>query len=241
MNPMIPVHVAGGTLALLAGFAALFLFAKGGRLHALAGNAFFFAMLVMAGTGALVASLIPERGTAVIGLITCYLVATSWMTARRRDGRAGTFERAAFATIVALGLTQLTLSVMAASAANGRVDSLPAGAHFPFVVIAFIAAALDFGFIRRGVLTGRQRIGRHLWRMCAALAIAAFSFFLGQQKVMPEWMQGSPWLFVPPLATLAAMIFWILRVRFAKAWLRPALRRPRDPGSPPGAEPLRAA
>jgi hypothetical protein len=94
--------------------------------------------------------------------------------------------------------------------------------HFPFAGLMILAAALDLNFILRRRISARQRIARHLWRMCAALLIAAFSFFLGQQKVMPEAIQGSPLLFLPPLATLGAMIFWILRVRFAKAWRRAA-------------------
>ena len=72
------------------------------------------------------------------------------------------------------------------------------------------------------------------WR--TALLIAAFSFFLGQQKVMPVAIQGSPWLFVPPLATLAAMVFWIFRVRFAQAWSG----RPRQSAVQITAEPARA-
>ena len=89
-----------------------------------------------------------------------------------------------------------------------------------------MAAALDLNVLLRGRVERHQRIARHLWRMCAALLIAAFSFFLGQQKVMPEAIQGSPWLFVPPLATFAAMLFWIFRVRFARSWTGGARRRP---------------
>jgi hypothetical protein len=33
--------------------------------------------------------------------------------------------------------------------------------------------------------------------------------------VTPDVIQGSPALFVPVLAVLAAMIFWIFRVRFS--------------------------
>src|SRR5688500_15162782 len=92
VNPLIPIHITGGAVALLAGAAALFIARKGTPLHARAGNAFFAAMLVLGGTGAVIAALKPERGTIVIGLLTCYLVATSWATARRRDGMAGRFE-----------------------------------------------------------------------------------------------------------------------------------------------------
>ena len=217
MNYLIPFHIAGGSAALIAGGVALFLARKGAKLHAQAGTLFFAAMLVLAGTGAVMAAVEPERGTTVIGLLSCYLVVTSWMTVRR-DGAAGRPEVAALVFATGLAITMLSLGLIGLAAPDGRVDSLPAAIHFPFAALAGLAAALDLNFILRRRLSGRQRIGRHLWRMCAALLIAAFSFFLGQQKVMPEAIQGSPFLLVPPFATLAAMIFWIFRVRFARAW-----------------------
>lgn len=218
MNPLIPFHIAGGTAALVAGGVALFLARKGMRLHAQAGTIFFAGMLVLGGTGTVIALMKPERGTAVIGLLVCYLVTTSWRTARRREAIAGGEEWLSLAVASALALVMLTLGLIGLAAPNGRVDSLPAAVHFPFAALMALAAALDLNFILRGRLDRRQRIARHLWRMCAALLIAAFSFFLGQQKVMPEAIQGSPWLFLPPLATLAAMLFWIFRVRFARTW-----------------------
>ena len=218
MNLVIPIHIAAGTAALAAGGLALFAAHKGSRFHAQSGTLFFAAMLVMAGTGALMAALKPERGTMIVGLLTCYLVATSWATARRRDGAAGGWELAGLAAASALAVAMLSLGLIGLASPNGRVDSLPAAVHFPFAALAALAAALDLNFVLRRRLSARQRIGRHLWRMCAALLIAAFSFFLGQQKVMPEAIQGSPWLFLPPVATLAAMLFWIFRVRFARRW-----------------------
>jgi uncharacterized membrane protein len=214
-------HVTAGSLALFAGAAALSA-GKGGRLHARAGTAFFAAMLAMAGSGAAIAASISERGTAVIGLFTCYLVTTSWVTARRRDGMAGSFERAGLAVALACAAAMLAFGVLASSA-NGKFDSLPAAAHYPFAFLAALAAGLDVNFILRGRLERRQRIARHLWRMCAALAIAAFSFFLGQQDEFPAAWRGLAIWFVPPLAVLAAMVFWLVRVRFAAAFGR---RRP---------------
>ena len=236
MNDLIPIHIAGGTVALVAGGAALFLARKGSPLHARVGAVFFAAMLVLAGTGALIAAMKPERGTAVIGVLACYLVVTSWATVRRRDGQAGRFELYSLPVAVGCAGAMLAFGLLGAMAPDGRMDSLPAAVHFPFAALAALAAGLDLNFILRGRLTGRQRIARHLWRMCTALLIAAFSFFLGQQKVMPVAIQGSPWLFVPPLATLAAMAFWIFRVRFSRAWGS----RPRQSAVPITAEPVRA-
>ena len=225
------VHVAFGSFALLSGAVALSV-RKGGRLHAKAGSIFLAAMLVMAGTGSMVAASIGERGTALIGILTCYLVATSWQTARRRDGRAGRFELTAFGVALTCAAVMAAFGFLAAASPTGRFDSLPAAAHFPFAVVMAIAAAGDLNFILRGTLSGRQRIARHLWRMCAALFIAAASFFLGQQDEFPAELKGLPIWFVPPFATLAAMVFWLVRVRFAKAW---AWAMPRRRASAPSA------
>jgi peptidoglycan/LPS O-acetylase OafA/YrhL len=182
-------------------------------------------MLAMAGTGAAIAAFISERGTAVVGLFTCYLVASSWLTARRRDGEAGGFERAGLAVALACAAAMLSFGLIAANSPTGKFDSLPAAAHFPFAFLAALAAGLDLNFILRGRLERRQRIARHLWRMCAALAIAAFSFFLGQQDEFPAAWQGLAIWFVPPVAVLAAMAFWLVRVRFSAAFGHPVRER----------------
>lgn len=61
--------------------------------------------------------------------------------------------------------------------------------------------------------------------MCVAFFLAATSLFLGQQDDVFFFMEGSPLLFVPSLATLIFMVFWLIRVHFAKQWLRPVRSR----------------
>jgi len=224
MDGLTLFHVAAGSAALLAGGAALSV-RKGGRLHGQAGTIFFASMLAMAGTGAVIAALRPERGTAVIGIFTCYLVATAWLAARRRDGRAGRLEQAGLAAALACAAAMLGFGLLASASPDGRFDSLPAAAHYPFAALAALAAGLDLNFLLRGRLARHQRIARHLWRMCAALAIAAFSFFLGQQDEFPAAWRGLAIWFVPPFAVLAAMAFWLVRVRFTAAFGRPAPNR----------------
>lgn len=210
------IHIVGGATALLSGAAALFL-RKGSRWHGKAGTLFFGAMSVMASTGTVIAALKPERGTALIGIFTCYLVATSWSAARNRDGRPGGLERIALFVGLACAVTLFALGWLGTSDSRERVDSLPYVVHFVFGTVAALAVALDLAFLLRGQLSGVQRIGRHLWRMCTAMLIATSSFFQGQQDEFPEAIQGPFWS-VPPLAVLAAMIFWILRVRFSAAF-----------------------
>ncbi|HEX8449452.1 MAG TPA: hypothetical protein VF652_07665 [Allosphingosinicella sp.] len=217
MDALTLFHVAAGSAALLAGGAALAV-PKGGMLHSKAGTIFFATMLAMAGSGALIAVSRPERGTAVIGLLACYLVTTSWLAARRRHGRPGRAEIAGLAIALGCGAAMLSFGLIASASATGRFDSLPAAAHYPFAFLAALCAALDLTFVLRGRIERRRRIARHLWRMCAALAIAAFSFFLGQQDEFPLAWRGLPIWFAPPLAVVAAMMFWLIRVRFTSAF-----------------------
>ena len=232
MSPVMLIHVVAGSSALLAGAAALIL-RKGGRRHGRAGTIFFAAMLVMTLTGALIAALKPERATAVIGIITCYLVATSWWTARHRDGKAGRFEVAALAVIIACALAELSFGLIAMNSPRGRIDLLPYQPMFVFAGIAGLAAALDLNFLLRRHLSGAQRIGRHLWRMCTAMLIATTSFFQGQQDNFPEAWQGAAIWFLPALAVLAALLFWSFRVRFGRSWRKwpPGEKLSRAPSS----------
>jgi hypothetical protein len=52
--------------------------------------------------------------------------------------------------------------------------------------------------------------------MCVAFFIATGSFFLGQQDVMPGVVRGSPVFFLLAFAPLAAMLFWLARLRWAR-------------------------
>lgn len=236
MNPVMLIHIVAGSAALLSGAAALIL-RKGGRRHGRVGTVFFGSMLVMTLTGALIAALKPERATAAIGILTCYLVVTSWWTARHRDGKAGRFEIAALAVGLACAAALLNFGVIALNSPRGRIDLLPWQPMFLFGAVAGIAALLDLSFLLRRQLSGAQRIGRHLWRTCAAMLIATTSFFQGQQDEFPEAWQGSFIWSLPGYAVLAAMLFWILRVRFGKAWRKwpPGQLVSRAPSSAPQA------
>lgn len=232
MTPIMLVHILGGGVALLSGAGALAL-RKGGRWHARAGTAFFASMLVMTATGALIAALKPERGTAAIGLFTFYLVATAWSAARRRDGKPGRIELAAFLWVLGCATALLSFGLLGLADPDGRVDSLPWQVHFVFGSVAMLAALFDLAFLWRGRLDGVQRISRHLWRMCVALLIATSSFFQGQQDEFPEAVRGSTFWYVPALAVLAALIFWGFRVRFGAAWRAWPPRRVSADRAPP--------
>jgi hypothetical protein len=214
-NVILVLHIAGGSVGIVSGAVALFA-RKGERLHRVAGTTFFVSMLIMATIGATASPFlpVPSMPNVVAGVMTFYLVATGWIAVKRKGGRIGRFEKAGLGVALALVAAGVSFVVMARNSASGTIGNTPPQAYFVFILIGAIAAAGDVRMIVRGSISGSARIARHLWRMTAALTIASGSFFLGQQRVMPVFMRGSPWLFVPVLVPLVLMIFWLIRVRF---------------------------
>ena len=234
MNILLWAHIAGGSIALLSGAVAVTA-RKGGPLHVRAGTWFFASMLVLGVTATILAVLEGKPSMEVGGILTCYFVATSWVTARRRDGTTGKFEiiACAFALGAAATMTWAGLTAVAPPTPVGR------GPVFALAGVCLFAGVLDLHAILRKRLTPTQRISRHVWRMCFAFFIATGSFFLGQQGVMPQAVRGSSILFVLAFAPFAVMAFWVVRLRLSKR-LRSALdalsKRPRaslpDVGNP---------
>jgi hypothetical protein len=214
LNFVMWVHIAGGSVALLAGTAAATA-RKGGRLHARAGTWFFVSMLVLGVTAALLEPFRTPPGSPIGGLMVCYFVTTSWVAARRRDGVTGRFEIGAAA--LALGTGALTVW----GGFTGATTPAGPGPVFALGGLCLLAGIGDLTAVLRGKLTAVQRLSRHLWRMCLAFFIATGSFFLGQQDAMPAAVRGSPVLFVFAFAPFALMAFWLVRLRWGKGLGRP--------------------
>ena len=219
------LHVAGGTVGIISGAVAL-LSSKGGRSHRIAGTVFLVSMLIMASIGAATSPFlpVPSMTNVAAGTLTLYLVATGWVAIRREDGRMGRFEKGGLGVALGVVAAGMTFILMTMNSPTGRIGTTPPQAFYVFAIVGAIAAAGDLRMILRGGISGSARIARHLWRMSAALTIASGSFFLGQQRIMPASVRGSPWLFVPVIAPLLLMVFWLIRVR-----LTPWFKSPRFP------------
>lgn len=219
------LHIAAGSLGIVSGYVAIFA-GKGGRLHRRAGIVFVLAMAAMAAAAIFLALRIPQRGNVGGGLLAFYLVATGWMTVRREAGRTGGFEIGALILVLAVSAAMAMFGLAARASPGHRLDGYGPGLYFTFAIIAALFAAGDVRMILRGGLAGVQRLSRHILRMGLALFLAAGSFFIGQQKVMPAALHGSPILFLLGLAPLGLMLFWLVRVRLATRRRRDAALAP---------------
>lgn len=222
LSPILLLHISGGITGILSGAVAMS-FRKGSGGHALAGRVFVIAMLCMSGAGAYMALMKSQTGNLMGSVMTFYMVATAWATARRRDGETSIFDWAALLVALAFGTVAVTFGIQAVQSDTGLKGGYPPAVYFIWGLVALLSAAGDIRMlVRGGVFFGAQRIVRHLWRMCLGLFIATASFFLGQQKVFPASLRGLKVWFVPAFLPLLMMIYWLIRARFTKAFKRTA-------------------
>lgn len=218
MTLLLAIHILGGSLAIISGFIAIFA-VKGLELHRRSGVVFFYSMLALGFSGAVIASIRSQPGNLVGGILAVYMVSTGVLTLRRPD--RAFFWLYAVATAFGLGISYFSLAngLQAVHSPTGRLHGVPPQPLFAFAGITLLAALGDFRVMLVRGLQGRRRLVRHLWRMSFSLFIATGSFFLGQAKVIPRPIRFWPALFTLAFLPLAMLIYWLVRVLFTK-WYR---------------------
>jgi uncharacterized membrane protein len=218
-SPILLLHIASGTFGMLSGFAAVFL-RKGSRRHALAGKVFVITMLSLSATGAYMALMKSQTGNVLGGTLTFYLVATAWLTARRKDVESGILDWGMALIAFTVGAVAVTYGLAAANSPTGLKSGDPAGPYFLLGSVALIAGTGDARMLLRRSISATQRLARHLWRMCFALFVAAASIFLARQQVFPALFRKTGVLFFLSFLPLMLLIFWLIRVRFPNTYMR---------------------
>jgi uncharacterized membrane protein len=220
--PVLFVHICAAIIGLLSGFAALF-FRKGSRLHRMSGNVFFVSILSMSVSATILALEKSQMTNALVGTFTFYMVATAWLTVKRKERRTDSSDSVLTLIALAVGVIALVFGWNAATSATGLDnDGIPAVAYFVFASIALLAAGLDVRMFSRRGLSTVERIARHLWRMCFALLITSVSFFEGaRSQVLPDVIRETPLHDVPVIVVAIALVFWLIRVLFTNTYKDP--------------------
>ena len=216
MTPILFIHIVGGSLAVIAGYAALFS-PKGGWLHRRAGMVFVYAMIVM-GAGAVVVGLSRGKSTWVGGPFVFYLVVTSMLTVRRGITPSRTRDVALMLLGLVMGIASVTGGIRGFMAPPGLTEGgVPIRSiAFMSLVNAFVLLLCvngDIRVLRSGFPTGTRRLRRHLWRMCYAMFTATGSFFLGQPQAIPEPLRIKPLPMVLAFLPLPIMFYYLWRPR----------------------------
>lgn len=214
-SPMLILHIAAGIVGVFSGYMAFFV-RKGGALHIRSGNVFVGSMLIMSVSGGVRAVAKAQSLNVVMALFTSYLVATAWLTIRRKNNETGGAEYALllFALATAIGATMVGF--------NSSKHLL-----FPAVLL-FLCAAGDVRMLLRGGVAGAARLVRHIWRMGFALFIAAGSFFLGtasdpvtrrvglRGRLFPPAFRETHLNAVPVILLVVLIVYWVIRVKGKK-------------------------
>ncbi len=198
---MLVFHIITGIFALLSGFSALAC-PKGAHLHRVSGNIFFVSMLLLTGSAAILGGDDPY-----VPILTFYFVITAWAIVWRPERSTNIWDYLGFLAVTLLSVRFFVDSMSAPS-------EFLVGLNYYFGGMAALAAILDLNMIVRGGLAGRQRIARHLWRMCYALIGAVASFIANTSDKWPDFIDAN----FPLYLLLAIMVFWLVRVLFT-SWL----------------------
>ena len=211
-NPALALpHLIAGLIGLIAGVVALFAL-KGAPVHRKSGMFFVYAMVIVASSGIVMATVRSQKLNLLGGLLTFYMVTTALATFRRRNQVFHWIDIGSLLLALAIGALGITFGIEGMNSPTGRIDGLPPFPAFMFGGVALLAAMGDIRMMVRGV-HGTQRIARHLWRMCYALFSAASSFFPAQlPKIVPP-LRHSTLLWIPSALVLCLMFFWLWRVR----------------------------
>ena len=207
-NPILPIHIAAGGLALVLGAVALSV-KKGGTVHRRGGLLFVYAMLVMGTTAAIL-------GNVGGGLMAIYFVVTALTTVRPVSPWTLRINVAALVLVAGLASLDILGGVKAFNSPRGSLNGVPFAMFFFLATIMILAAIGDVRIMRFGLPRGGPRLARHLWRMCFALFIAAGSFFSIRErvaKILPEPLTTAPMRMLPILLIFGAMFYWLWRVR----------------------------
>jgi hypothetical protein len=228
------IHILAGIVSLFAGFIALYT-AKGAWMHRRSGTVFVYAMLVMAGLGALIAlTTNPNRINVIAGSLVFYLVATGLLAVVRTIEQQRRLLVALTVLATAITLSAWRYGFMASDLPGGELDHIPAGPIYMFAVVGLLGVVGDLRLLWRGRIDATQRLTRHLWRLCYALWVATTSAFFGQAKFLPHWFRDAHLNAVPIFLVLFTLLYWLVRVRVLKKLPRPELHRNPASRSPPG-------
>lgn len=217
---LLPIHIAAGGLAIVLGAVTL-LVKKGGTIHRRGGLLFVCAMLVMGSTASIMGfRKSPTDGNVFGGLITVYFVSTALTTVLPVSQWSRRFNVAALTAAAGLALAAIVSGVKAFNnpgLSPGGVPFRTIGMMTFFIATVLTLAVIgDLRIMRFGVLRGRPRLARHLWRMCFSLFIAAGSFFSIRERVatiLPDPFTTGPMRALPIVLIFGAMFYWLWRLR----------------------------
>lgn len=191
-------HIAAGFIALaMAGIALAT--RKGGVWHRRAGSLYVAAMFAVSLSTLWLVLVHPNNFLLAVGLFSFYLVFSGWRAARVRDGRPRWLDHVVGGLMAGAGVMMLARAIMGFMQDGGAQPWILA----VFGSIGLSLALSDWRDWRRGPVTGKERIAKHLSRMLAGTIATVTAALVVNANFLPDLVT---WL--GPTALLTPVIFW---------------------------------
>ena len=200
------IHVAAGSVALLAAVVALFT-AKGERYHVFAGRVYAVAMTVIFLTALPLAILGSSIFLLLIAVFSFYLVFAGLRFARNRRGLPQTVDWCSTAIMGFTGLAMGGYGIVLVIAGNGQwITMLIFGTIA--VALSLVDGQYHLRLARRRTLVGVQRVQRHLTNMLAGTIATVTAVTVVNVDLNPVWLQ---WI-LPTIVITPIIVWWNVRV-----------------------------
>ncbi len=208
---LLTFHISAGAIALLAGYAVIFV-NKGGTSHKYLGRCYVVSMLALGLTGTYIAVSRQIPLSILNGLVLCYFVLSSLNVIRQPARRSNTLDNLLFAFVLMLTLGFAWYAFQATQVDGGKLGGFGVEAYLVFGSVMLVCCIADFRYIKSGGLSGNSRLIRHLWRMFFPLFMSTAAFFLGQAKHLPEPLRKPEILLTPVFLVIVSAIYWTFKV-----------------------------
>lgn len=211
------LHIAAGTVGIIAGFAIIFL-KKGQQIHKHIGWIFMVTMLILGTSGIIIAVAKNIPLSMLNGGLVCYLVLSSFITIRAKIRFSSMINQPLFGVGLILLIGYSYYFYLAFKNSPEPIGGFGPSAFAIFGLITFYALSEDLYFMFRNTVAGKVVLIRHLWRMLLPLFMASAAVFLGQAKLFPTALAQSGALFIPVIFVLLSLLYWIIKISFQKKW-----------------------
>lgn len=203
---LLVIHIVAGFAALLASIGAVTTqwLRTAHRWHVLAGQVFFWGMVVIFLTALPLSWMTESLFLFLVSIFSGYLAWSGYRYAKRRRGPVASYDRFVAVLMMVTGAAMILLGgIMIVS---GDLDGITL---LVFGALGLSLSWLDLDAFRKGEYTGKQRIASHLGMMLGATIAAVTAFVVTNFTFQPGFV-----LWIAPTAVIVPLIvYWTRRVQ----------------------------
>lgn len=203
---LLVVHITAGFAALSAAIGAVATqwLRTAHRWHVLAGQVFFWGMVVIFLTALPLSWMTESLFLFLVSIFSGYLAWSGYRYAKRRRGPVASYDRLASVLMVVAGAAMILVGGI--MLVGGDMDGITL---LVFGALGLSLSWLDLDAFRKGEYTGKQRIASHLGMMLGATIAAVTAFVVTNFTFQPGFVL---WI-APTVVIVPLIVYWTRRVQ----------------------------